>query len=920
MAKSAVYLMTVLTVVAVAHACAASTAFTYQGKLTDSVGAPMTGPYDLTFKLFDAETGGSQVGSNVVLPGVNVSNGLFTAQLDFGASAFSGADRWLETVVGAEVLSPRTKIAAAPYAITAQGLILPFWGSSNNLNPAIDIVSTGLGDAIKGTVSGSGRAGYFQILNPASTSPAIYAKTTGIGPAGQFQGNVNVTGTATLGAIAFDPVPPAGTVLGSDGVQVSWQAANAWSLTGNAGTTPGTHFIGTTDNQAVEVKVDGARALRIEPASDLDYGSSPNIIGGYGGNAITPGVVGAFIGAGGSDVYESALICRVTDSFGVVAGGLCNRAGDDDSDPSSAVCATVGGGNGNSAAGFSSTVSGGYHNCAVGAGSFVGGGQDNGAWDNYATVVGGSGNGAGDGDIDSQKGRCSTVGGGTNNYAGGEYATVPGGACNAARGDFSFAAGFYARTRDEDAGTFVWADAHDDIFESTGPNQFLIRAAGGVGINTNAPAAGTALDVNGPVRVQSLQFAGGGAAQTTPGWSMTGNAGTTPGTSFLGTTDNQPLELRVNNEGALTIEPAYDDYGLCPNIIGGRVNEVSSGVVGAFIGGGGGGWIPGQPGGPCLNRVTDRFGVVVGGLFNRAGGNDADTQNSASAFVGGGAYNTASGPCSIVGGGVGNTAEGNCATVPGGYSNCAGGDYSFAAGHYARARDEDAGTFVWSDGQEGAFESTNTNQFLVRASGGVGVNTSSPQKALHVASGDAIITGTNNFAADGDEAVLSLGNTSNYIKALRGGGLRLGTYYNVDGITLAYYGNVGIGTTTPTYKLHVNGSVAGIGAYQNLSDARFKTNIRAISGALGKVESLRGVSFDWKKDQHPELDLPDGRQIGLIAQEVEKVVPEVVSADDQGTRSVAYGSLVPVLIEAIKEQNKRIDELEKRVAQLENER
>ncbi len=117
--------------------------------------------------------------------------------------------------------------------------------------------------------------------------------------------------------------------------------------------------------------------------------------------------------------------------------------------------------------------------------------------------------------------------------------------------------------------------------------------------------------------------------------------------------------------------------------------------------------------------------------------------------------------------------------------------------------------------------------------------------------------------------------------------------------------------------------MAGIGGYHDLSDARFKTNISELSGALGKVESLRGVSFDWKKDQHPELDLPSGRQIGLIAQEVEKVVPEVVSSDENGTRSVAYGSLVPVLIEAVKEQQKqieskdaRIDDLQKQIDEL----
>ncbi len=97
------------------------------------------------------------------------------------------------------------------------------------------------------------------------------------------------------------------------------EVKNAWALTGNAGTTPGTSFLGTRDNQALELKVNAARALRLEPNA-----SSPNLIGGYSGNWLTSGMIGAVIGGGGN----AANLNRVTDDYGTVGGGSGNQAGD----------------------------------------------------------------------------------------------------------------------------------------------------------------------------------------------------------------------------------------------------------------------------------------------------------------------------------------------------------------------------------------------------------------------------------------------------------------------------------------------------------------------------------------------------------------------------------------------------------------
>ncbi|MBX3251562.1 MAG: tail fiber domain-containing protein [Myxococcales bacterium] len=144
-------------------------------------------------------------------------------------------------------------------------------------------------------------------------------------------------------------------------------------------------------------------------------------------------------------------------------------------------------------------------------------------------------------------------------------------------------------------------------------------------------------------------------------------------------------------------------------------------------------------------------------------------------------------------------------------------------------------------------------------------------------------------------------------------------------------GNVGIGTSSPAYRLHVNGSVAGTSAYQNLSDARLKTNVARIDDWRAVLAGLRGVRFDWRRDEHPTRELDEGRQVGFLAQEVASVLPEAVSTDGEGFHSVAYASIVPVLVEAVNAQSReietlegalhheraRLDALEQRLAQLE---
>jgi hypothetical protein len=114
-------------------------------------------------------------------------------------------------------------------------------------------------------------------------------------------------------------------------------------------------------------------------------------------------------------------------------------------------------------------------------------------------------------------------------------------------------------------------------------------------------------------------------------------------------------------------------------------------------------------------------------------------------------------------------------------------------------------------------------------------------------------------------------------------------------------GNFGIGVSpSGTYKLQVSGKLLTSGIDEN-SDVRLKKDITPIDDALHKVMEMRGVTYNWRKDEFPDKQLEKGIQYGLIAQELEKIIPELVTTDAAGWKAIEYSHLVPVLIEAIKE-------------------
>lgn len=310
---------------------------------------------------------------------------------------------------------------------------------------------------------------------------------------------LDIAGKARMTGIQLTTNPVAGHVLTSDARGFgTWQplpgtngTATSWSLIGNSDTVPGTNFVGTTDNQALELHVNSSRALRLEPNA-----TSPNVIGGFSGNAITRGVYGGTIAGGGT----SAGVNLITDNGGTVGGGANNQTGNSGV-PDDSGFNTISGGYGNTASGAYAAIGGGMNNSAIAEHAAVGGGMGNVSEGDSASFVGGGiGNTAG--------GSFSAITGGLLNSANGRVATVAGGEANSALGAFSLAAGRFAKANHR--GSFVWSDASAissvDSFYTTTDNQFLIRASGGVGIGTNSPSE--ALDVAGNLHASGMITSG----------------------------------------------------------------------------------------------------------------------------------------------------------------------------------------------------------------------------------------------------------------------------------------------------------------------------------------------------------------------------------------------------------------------------
>jgi hypothetical protein len=477
------------------------TAFTYQGRLTEN-SAPAAGVYDLRFAIHDAAVNGNRVAGPLTNPPTTVSNGLFTATLDFGAGVFDGSTRWLEIGVRGNggdafiILHPRQALTPTPYAMTAR--------------------------SVTGVVPSGSLVGTY--------SSAVTFSNTGNSYTGNGAGLSGVN-AATLGGL---------------------NANQFWRTTGNAGTSV-SNFIGTSDNQPMELRVSGQRALRLQANS---FGG-PSVIGGSNAiHVLTPAATIA--GGQGNEIRENGFYSAIGGGlnnlidggqYSLVAGGLRNRM-----EPG-VLGSVIGGGweNAIEESVAHSVIAGGHTNALGPLVQYgvIGGGERNRIHPtNTQTVIAGGGfNEA------HTRADCSVIGGGLGNVVGSNaaYAAIPGGFGNVASGEFSLAAGNQARANH--AGAFVWADAQGQPFASTAANQFSVRAAGGVRLVTG----GAGLSVDGNVGIGSHSSPQAPLHIVTPGEGirLQGQATGAPNVAWMAFVDGSGTHLGYVGDGSSGDDSVY---------------------------------------------------------------------------------------------------------------------------------------------------------------------------------------------------------------------------------------------------------------------------------------------------------------------------------------------------------------------------
>ncbi len=456
----------------------------------------------------------------------------------------------------------------------------------------------------------------------------------------------------------------------------------------------------------------------------------------------------------------------------------------------------------------------------------------------YATVVGGISNTA-SGNASVAMGQFSTAGG---------YAAVASGYGTTAGGFSSFAAGNSARAAHD--GSFVWGDNTFADFASTANNQFLIRAAGGVGINTNNPN-GAALAVKGDVTADGKMNVIG---------------------SFKG---------------------GY--FG----------NTISNGVVNGFIGGGGEYFYP--------NLVGNDYASVLGGFGNTASGYGSTAMGRET--TAGADYSTAMGVRTIASGasstamgyfatasGLYSTAMGYYTSASGNYSTAMGvdtaasGSYSTAMGYLAKANHP--GSFVWADTTFAQFASTKTNQFSLRASGGLRLSDSTSMEF-----GSTLRQMLNLWSTNYGIGVQA---SSLYFRC-NNADANDGFIWYKGGVHSDGYANAGGGTEL----MHlVQGGLYVNGALVSTSDRNAKENFAPVDAqaVLEKVAALPLSRWNYKQD-------PSQQHLGPMAQDFHAafgVGPDdkhIATVDADGVALAAIQGLNQKLSEELKRRDAENAEL-----------
>jgi hypothetical protein len=211
---------------------------------------------------------------------------------------------------------------------------------------------------------------------------------------------------------------------------------------------------------------------------------------------------------------------------------------------------------------------------------------------------------------------------------------------------------------------------------------------------------------------------------------------------------------------------------------------------------------------------------------------------------------------------------------------------------------------------------------VYRSSGKVGIGTASPTSILEIKETTITPVISINSTSTGSYHGIEFLNKDNFDASLkhlpvsgtlelnsgRGPGWGAEITFVVDNVEQGRINTtgIGIGTTSPGYKLQVgesgDGTEARANAWNTFSDRRLKRDFQKIEDPLNRIANINGYYYYWTKDKKDQT-----RQVGVIAQEIEAVLPEIVSTDKEGIKSVNYSKLSALFIEAIKEQNQIIN-------------
>lgn len=446
-------------------------AINYQGRLLDGTNLA-SGAVRMELAIYTNATGGTPlyVDSNTV----SVVDGLYSTFIGddtvMGAlpDALAGGECWIEVRIDGTALSPREPLVSSAFALLADGV------APGAITTAMLAPSAITGDKIDANTITMWNLGVGSVmLNHIGDGQVGGAKIAG-------------------NAVSSDKIAD-GSIIAADLNAASF-SNTFWKLNGNAGTTAGTHFLGTTDNRPLEVRANGLRALLITPIS-----GSPDVVLGAAANAISNGTYGGAVLGGSNNTmgFEAHFSSmgggadnRISDysQHATIGGGWANQIVWDSDET------VIGGGRENRVYGDTawSVIAGGYNNIvnAISQGSVISGGTGHriGEETQNATIGGGAGNlvsndcdyaviAGGANNVIASNALYGTIGGGEGNQIGkgARYATVPGG----------------NRARANHPGVFLWADASSaSTFASAASNEVAFRCKGGVRF-TSDTGAGT---------------------------------------------------------------------------------------------------------------------------------------------------------------------------------------------------------------------------------------------------------------------------------------------------------------------------------------------------------------------------------------------------------------------------------------------